>query len=175
MWDIYFSDFAREKLHVGGETSDTIIKSLSQWHRQKVHQISKQGAINSAIAKLVSLHVSVQHLSKVISILRPIADLEKIAQKISSKGTITFPQLEPEGSIFEKPEDICLCVVSSFFQPLVQALIGQKSAETLKTLAGSWNAVYQMIVSDQPNYNGVFTTEMVYACSSLMSKLYPLT
>ena len=149
MWEIYFSDFAREKLYVGGETSDTIIRNLTRWHQQKVHQISKQGVINCTIAKLVSLHVSVQHLSKVISILRPIAGLEKIAQQISSEGTFTFPQLEPEGSIFEKPEDICLCVVSSLFQPLVQTLIGQTSLEALKTLAGSWNGVYQMIVSDQ--------------------------
>lgn len=153
MWEIYFSDFAREKLHVGGETSDTIIRNLTRWHQQKVHQISKD-AINSTIAKLASLHVSVQHLSKVISILRPIAGLERIAQQISSKGTFPFPQLEPEGSIFEKPEDICLCVVSSLFQPLVQTLIGQTSLEALKTMASSWNGVYQMIVSDwytQPN------------------------
>lgn len=159
MWYIYFSDFAREKLHVGGETSDTIIKSLSQWHRQKVHQISKQGVINCTVAKLVSLHISVQHLSKVISILRPIAKLEKIAQQISSEGIVKFPQLEPEGSIFEKPEDICLCVVSSLFQPLVQTLIGQTSVEPLKALAGSWNPVYQMMVSDwytQPNYSRMF-------------------
>ena len=147
LWHKYFRDFAYEKLRVGGKASDMVVTLLRSWHQQKGDQSPNMDAKKIIIANLVSLHISVQHLSKVISILRPIADLETLVKEYISKGKTTLSHLETEGSIFERPEDICLYVVNSLFQPLTQTLIGQTSVEALNEVVASWNAVYQKIVS----------------------------
>ena len=150
LWHKYFSDFADEKLHVRGDASSAIVTMLRSWHQEKVDQSPSVDAMGHILANLVSLHVSVQHLSKVTSILRPIADLETMAQKIPpdiSKGKTRSPHLEIKGSIFEKPEAICLYVVDSLFQPIAQIFIGQTSLEAVSTVVATWNAVYQRIVS----------------------------
>ena len=151
LWCKYFNDFAHERLHVRDDISGPIMTMLRSWHQQKVDQTPNMDATEHVLANIVSLHVSVQHLSKVTSILRPIADLETMAQQIPpdiSKGKTRPPHLEIKGSIFdERPEAMCLYVVDSLFQPLAEILIGQTSVEVVSKVAAPWNAVYQKIVS----------------------------
>jgi len=150
LWCKYFNDFAYERLHVRDNVSGPIVAMLRSWHQKKVDQSPDMDAMEHVLTNIASLHVSVLHLSEVTSILRPIADLETMAQQIPpdiSKGKTRPPHLEIKGSIFERPEAMCLYVVDSLFQPLAQILIGQTSVEVVSEFRALWNAVYQKIVS----------------------------
>jgi len=150
LWCKYFNDFAYERLHVRDNVSGPIMAMLRSWHQKKVDQSPNMDAMERILINIASLHVSVLHLSGVASILRPIADLETVAQQIPpdiSEGKTRPPHLEIKGSIFERPEAMCLYVVDSLFQPLAEILIGQTSVEVVSNVRARWNAVYQKIVS----------------------------
>jgi len=150
LWCKYFDDFAYERLHVRDNVSGSIMAMLRSWHQKKVDQSPNMDAMERVLINIASLHVSVLHLSGVASILRPIADLETVAQQIPpdiSEGKTRPPHLEIKGSIFERPEAMCLYVVDSLFQPLAEILIGQTSVEVVSNVRVRWNAVYQKIVS----------------------------
>lgn len=163
LWQKYLEDFTHQKLGLEFGSTGISQKVL----RAAFGNLQERTVVQRLAVLHVYVHIHKLNLAKVVSILRPLEQIEKakavlpsLTSRISSPSQSILEEVEDNENLFGHPEALSVFVINTLFN--VIATIGMSCANTTdphleESEAGQvkqWYMAYRDVVSAKyPQYN----------------------